>query len=183
MAKKDWTERSDADFIFSIAADFMDQIQQKMEDEGISQEQLADMLGVTAGRVSQLLHDPGNLTLQLTVKCARVLGLKASLFAYDDYDPTNELGAIAGEMFLRCWKRCGMPRNAWQLEEPTVTGSVLSEVIATMEINELLHPPTLQNEGLFQKVYVLEARAMTRPDVNYGIAGIAKSEEYITCRT
>lgn len=114
MAKKtDWTERSVKDFIFSIGSDFMNRVQEKMESDGITQAQLARKLGVTPGRVSQFINNPGNLTLQHVVRCARCLGLKVSLLAYDDRDPDNEDGPISGDIFLDCWEKSGSPRDMW----------------------------------------------------------------------
>lgn len=131
-----WTERGSRDFIFSIASDFVDQIENKMEVEGISRTQLAKLLGLSKGRISQIINNPGNLTLDLVVRCARVLGLKVGLFAYDDNDPKNEHGTINGKVFNFCWESCGRPRTAWDMQKiASATSSTEQPIVITVVPN------------------------------------------------
>lgn len=111
-----WTNASTTDFVYSIAADFVLQLEKKMEG-GISQAEIAKCIGVSEGRVSQVLNNPGNLTLRNTVIYARALGMKVALVAYDDGDPSNEKGPINSAIFEGCWKMAGMPRDFFDLAE------------------------------------------------------------------
>ena len=70
---------------------------------------LAKKLGVTTGRISQVLNDPGNLRLKTMIKYARALGLKISIVTYDDNDPNNLKGPVDAEIFEQCWLRAGKP--------------------------------------------------------------------------
>src|ERR1700751_2714928 len=97
-----WTERSIADYVHKIAADFMQQIEKKMDDTGISPAKLAEKLRVTPGRVSQVLNNPGNLTLRNCAQYGRILGMKTVIVAYEDNDPENLNGPINPQILYGC---------------------------------------------------------------------------------
>ncbi len=113
-----WTERSVDDFLYRIAADFVMQLEKRIESEPLSKTKLAQKLGVTKGRVSQILNNPGNLTLRMIIKCARALGMKVAVVAYDDNDRENELGPVNSEIFRVCWENSGKPVDFWSIEKP-----------------------------------------------------------------
>lgn len=115
--KTHWTERSNKDFLFRIAVDFIAQLEDKMESLPISQDELAQRLGVTKGRVSQILNNPGNITLGKIVEYARTLEMKVSIVAYEDNDPNNERGPINSAVFNICWEKYGKPQDFWAFEE------------------------------------------------------------------
>ena len=79
-----WTERSIADFVYRISADFVLQLEKKLDLAGISHRAFAGMAHVSEGRVSQVLNNPGNLTLTSTVQWARALNMKVAIVAYED---------------------------------------------------------------------------------------------------
>jgi transcriptional regulator with XRE-family HTH domain len=106
-----WTSRSTADFVHRISSDFVFQIENRMEEEPINQSNLAKRLGVSDGRVSQVLRNPGNITLKKMVEYAQALGMKVAIVAYDDGDPKNENGPINSQIFTASWKRLGRPND------------------------------------------------------------------------
>ena len=112
-----WTERSLEDFMFRIGSDFARELQRDMERLEISQAALASKLGVSEGRVSQVLNNPGNLTLKKIVEYARALGRKVSIVAYDDGDPENRDGPVDAEVFATCWANAGKPKDHFALQE------------------------------------------------------------------
>jgi len=113
-----WTEGDVESFMYRIGSDFVRQLQQRMESgPGISQAELAGRLNVSEGRVSQILNNPGNLTLRKIVEYSRILGLKVSVVAYDDRDPTNKNGPINSEIFAACWEESGRPVDFFALRE------------------------------------------------------------------
>lgn len=114
-----WTDRSTKDFVYRISSDFILQIEKKMEEERVNQSNLAETLGVTDGRVSQVLRNPGNLTLRKMVEYARSLGMKISVVAYEDNDPENDNGPINSEIFNACWTKAGKPTDFFALREST----------------------------------------------------------------
>lgn len=122
--KTHWTGRSNKDFLFRIAADFIAQLEDKMESLPISQDELAQRLGVTKGRVSQILNNPGNITLGKIVEYARTLEMKVSIVAYEDNDPNNERGPINSAVFSICWEKSGKPRDFWAFQEIVSTSLV-----------------------------------------------------------
>lgn len=117
--KNHWTAASTGKFLYRIASDFIRQIEQRMEREGVKQGELAAGLGVTEGRVSQIINNPGNLTLKNVVQYARALGMKVAIVAYDDGDTDNERGPIHGEIFSACWEHCQKPADFFAIEELT----------------------------------------------------------------
>src|SRR5580704_13784124 len=102
-----WTQSSLGDFAYWVSSDFTAQIEARLEVKGISKNTLADRVGVSQSRVSQVLNDPGNLTLGNVVKYVRAVGMKVALVAYDDSDPSNDKGPINAEVFTKCWERMG----------------------------------------------------------------------------
>jgi transcriptional regulator with XRE-family HTH domain len=115
--KAHWTARSVKDYLFRIAADFIAQLENKMESLNISQDELAKKLGVTKGRVSQLINHPGNISLAKMIEYAKALGMKVSIVAYEDNDPENKKGPIDSEIFRLCWENSGKPRDFWAFED------------------------------------------------------------------
>ncbi len=112
-----WTERSTDDFLYKIGWDFIAQIEKSIDSGEITQAALAKKLGVTKGRVSQVLKRPGNLTLRNIVRYSRALGKKVSIVQYDDGDPDNQNGPINAEIFSACWERSGQPADFFSLGE------------------------------------------------------------------
>lgn len=133
-----WTERSAEDFVFRIGADFIVQLEEKMEAEEISQNDLAQKIGKTGGRVSQVFNHPGNITLGNIVRYARALGMKASVMAYEDGDPENKKGPINAGIFRTCWEKCGKPRDFWDMEHVTSGATFIYKTsLQTMTIGKL----------------------------------------------
>lgn len=115
---KHWTASGVDEFLYRIGFDFVRQIEQALEDAGVSQADLAKVLGVTEGRVSQVLNNPGNLTLRKMIEYARALDRKVSVIAYDDGDPKNQNGPIPAEVFVSCWDHAGKPADFFAMREP-----------------------------------------------------------------
>jgi predicted XRE-type DNA-binding protein len=112
-----WTERSFEYFQYSIASSFLEQVNQKIETDYIDLAVLAQKLGVSKKRVSQVFNHPEKLTLNMAVRLARALGLKVSLVLYDDEDQTNKRGPINSEIFQICWSRCDKPKDFFAFED------------------------------------------------------------------
>jgi len=132
-----WTERSIKDYLFRVATDFVAQLEKKMELKDISQDELAQKLGITKGRVSQVLNHPGNISLAVFAKYARALGMKMSVVAYDDNDLLNKKGPINSEIFETCWQECGKPRDFWAFQEIKESNLVAANVVDGMLWNEI----------------------------------------------
>lgn len=112
-----WTERSTADFQHRIVADFVNFIETTMDSENINQSELASRLGVSEGRVSQVLNSPGNLTLKKMIEYARAVGRKISIVGYDDGDVANVRGPIHADIFSNCWERFEKPNDFFAIQE------------------------------------------------------------------
>lgn len=112
-----WTQYSMADFIHSISSNFVAQIETKIEVEGISQNEIASRMNKTSGRVSQVLNNPGNLSIRVMVELARSLGMKVSIIAYDDKDPNNDRGPINPDVFVKSWEKLNCPIDLFEVEE------------------------------------------------------------------
>jgi hypothetical protein len=119
---KHWTSGTIDNFVFQIAADFTLQLEKKLEIGPISNKELARRLTVTAGRVSQVLNNPGNFKLRSMAEYARALGLKVAVVAYDDDDPNNVRGPVNSEIFYRCWKCLGSPADFYELATVSAFG-------------------------------------------------------------
>lgn len=112
-----WTEQSIKDFAFRIAADFIVQLEDMMEVAPMSKKELANTLGVTKGRISQIFNNPGNLSLETIVEYSRALNMKVAIVAYNDNDPGNDNGPINSDIFRICWEKANKPRDFWAFEK------------------------------------------------------------------
>jgi predicted transcriptional regulator len=112
-----WTERTTEDYVHRLPSDFIAQIENKMDDEEITQKQVAENLGCTPGAVSQVLNSPGNLELKTMVQYARATGMKVAVVVYNDDDPRNTKGPILSEIFSKCWERMGKPEDFFALND------------------------------------------------------------------
>ena len=82
----------------------------------MAKKELAKRMDIEQSRVSQIFHNPGNLTLKLIVRAARAVGIKVALIAYNDGDRDNVNGPIVPEVFYECWNRCGNPLNMFEVD-------------------------------------------------------------------
>lgn len=124
LSNKHWTERSTEDYLYRIASDFVRCLEASMGDE-INQARLADRLGVSEGRVSQFLNNPGNFTLRKIIEYARALGLKVAIVGYNDGDTQNLSGPIPAEIFSKAWEKIGAPRD---FEELNFCGAMNNDI-------------------------------------------------------
>jgi transcriptional regulator with XRE-family HTH domain len=108
-----WGNRDSDDFLYQIAFDFVAHLSNIMESEGIGRAELAQKLGVSKGRVSQILNNPGNLTLKLVVEYARAIGYKVAIVTYDDGGNDNN-GPVNPQIFTSCWEKLGRPTDFFQ---------------------------------------------------------------------
>ncbi len=115
MTNGHWTNKDTKSFSYSIASDFIEQLRDRLEEIQWSQARLAKELKVTRARVSQVFGNPGNLTLETMIEWARIVGMKVSIVAYFDSDPTNEWGPVNAEMFRQSWVKQGRPRSFFDL--------------------------------------------------------------------
>lgn len=154
---KHWTSGTIDNFVFQIAADFTLQLERKLDTGPISNKELAERLEVTAGRVSQVLNNPGNFKLRSMTEYARALGMKVTVVAYDDNDPENVKGPINSEVFYECWKRQGKPRDFYDLQNnivlhPVVYGQCPMPVATDNTKYDYCLSPILENSGTTNRV-------------------------------
>jgi predicted XRE-type DNA-binding protein len=112
-----WTNRSTTDFVYRVSSDFVIQLETKLEKEAMNHKQFAELVGHGESRVSQIMNNPGNLSLSSIVKYARALGMKVAIVAYDDEDPDNHRGPIASTIFEECWNKAGRPKDFFELRD------------------------------------------------------------------
>jgi transcriptional regulator with XRE-family HTH domain len=105
---KHWTAENTRNFLFRIGADFVSQVLDKVS----SQNELAEKLKLSKGRVSQTLNNPGNMTLETMIKYARGIGMKVTIVLYDK---DNEDRPVHPTIFHECWVQKGSPRDAFEL--------------------------------------------------------------------
>jgi transcriptional regulator with XRE-family HTH domain len=119
-----WTASSVDDFVHRLSFDFITQLAKRLESSPLNRVKLASALGVSKGRVSQILNNPSNLTLKRAVAYARALGMKVSVVAYDDGDHNNENGPVNSEIFSICWEKAGSPTDFQTAESLSPIGGM-----------------------------------------------------------
>ena len=158
MAKLEahWTARDVDSFLFRITSDFVRHVEVLLESNKASRADLAGKLRVTPGRISQVLNDPGNLSLKQIIKYTRALGEKIAVVTYDDNDPDNTRGPIVPEVFVKCWEKAGKPIDLFDLEEQSVDihtftvaqtrGVTTDRIERPLEVDQTAVTPTLRME-------------------------------------
>lgn len=89
--------QDDPEFLAVLAAEvFSGKICIAMEEQGVSQSELARRLGVSRQHISAFMADPGNPTLETMVRMAHALGLSVNitLAALPDAEPKPEAAAV-----------------------------------------------------------------------------------------
>jgi transcriptional regulator with XRE-family HTH domain len=127
-----WTQESVEDFAYHLSLDFFAQLEDRLEDEELSRKDFAEESEVSAGRISQIFNSPPeNPKINSLVKYAQVLGLKVSIVAYDDDDPTNDKGPVFSGVIAKCWERMGKPRDLSAFSDVADTEQQLAGLLAT----------------------------------------------------
>jgi len=85
-------------------------------------------LGVSESRVSQVLNNPGNLTLRKIIEYARALQLDVAIVAYEGGN--TERGLVPPEIFAKCWAKLGKPRDFFEFDTCTVITDTRYSLIA-----------------------------------------------------
>jgi transcriptional regulator with XRE-family HTH domain len=116
-----WTFESEVNLRTRIASDFLAQIEEKIAEKDWTHAEIAEALGVTEGRISQVFNNPGNLTLKTMMKMAEAVVLLVSVVAYNLGEKAQETGPVASGVFDACWKKLKKPMTHWDLEELTVS--------------------------------------------------------------
>jgi hypothetical protein len=112
-----WTADSPLRMVRAISSDFVAQLETVMEQSGCSHGDMAKRLGVTMGRVSQMMNSPGNFTLKNGVLYGGAVGMNVVVVAY----PANCTSSpISGDVFRACWEIAGRPKNMFDIQESTV---------------------------------------------------------------
>lgn len=112
----DWGIRNVEDYLFQVSSQFVTQLIEIMESEGITRSRLAKQLGVTKGRVSQILNRPGNQELKNIVEWTYRLNRKVAIVVYDDGDRRHKKVPIPPQVFVESWKRNHQPRDFFALK-------------------------------------------------------------------
>lgn len=107
-----WSAKSDDDFRFCVASQFVDQIEKRLEELEMSYTDLAKKINRTLGRVSQFMNDPGDLKLSTMVRIVRVLGLKFTIVVYAE---DQSRGIVEPVFVKRCWEHHKCPTNRWDV--------------------------------------------------------------------
>ena len=142
-----WTERTTADFLYSIGAEFVHQLENEMRESGTSRVALAQALNVSAGRVSQVLNNPGNLTLRAIIRYARACGRKVSIVTYDDGDDKNRSGPVRADIFTSCWEMAGKPRDFFEMNEEQNAANTSSLTASSMYHVDFLVSQSFVGQG------------------------------------
>lgn len=124
---KHWTDDSTEDYLFAVSSGFVRAIESAMGDT-ITQSELAERLGVSESRVSQVLNNPGNLTMRKIIEYARALSLNVAIVAYDRSDD-NKRGLIPPEIFTKCWEKLGRPADFFEFESCRVVTDARYSII------------------------------------------------------
>jgi hypothetical protein len=112
-----WTADSPLRMVRAISSDFIAQLETVMEHSGWSHVELAKRLGVTMGRVSQMMNSPGNFTLKNSVLYGAAVRMNVAVVAYPMECTTTPIG---GDVFRACWEIAGRPKNMFDIQENTV---------------------------------------------------------------
>jgi transcriptional regulator with XRE-family HTH domain len=107
-----WTQESAKDFAYHLSLDFFTQLQVRFEESDLLSKEFAEKVHLSPGRISQIFNSPPeNPKVDSLVRYALGLGMKVSIVAYDDNDPTNDKGPVFSGVIAKCWEKMGKPRD------------------------------------------------------------------------
>jgi len=107
--RKKQFKMDDRAFADHILFDFVDALDTRLEELGLTRREFASRMGVSEGRISQVFNDPANFTMRKMVELSRNLGLKVSLVSFEDKDDPS--GApVFSTSFKRSWEILGKPK-------------------------------------------------------------------------
>ncbi len=112
-----WTSADSEAYQLHLAYDFVAQIQLPLDEKGMNRADLANELKVTPGRVSQVMNNPGNMSLQTMIHWADAVGSKIALVVYKDAAERGENAPVHGNVFRRCWEKLGQPRDLFEIND------------------------------------------------------------------
>jgi transcriptional regulator with XRE-family HTH domain len=114
--QRHWTSENVGALVHKIGFDFVVQVEKKLESVGMTQAELARILGVSEGAISKVLNNPQNLTLKTIARYSKAIGMKFAIVGYEDSeDPDGMRGPISSEIFNYCWRMAGCPRDFWSI--------------------------------------------------------------------
>jgi hypothetical protein len=146
--KAHWTQRTIRDYLFRIAADFIAQLEKKMEAE--------------------------NISLAIVAKYAKALSMKMSIIAYEDDDPENIKGPINSEIFKICWEACGKPHDFWELQETEESKQDAAQVALAKDM-EVSEPVSAANAT--PQIYYFRGGVMAASEMSPSGSGAAYGKE------
>lgn len=159
-----WTQESAKDFAYHLSLDFFNQLETRFDESELLQKEFAEKLDRTPGRVSQIFNSPpNNPKVDSLVRYAQALGLKVSIVAYDDEDPTNDKGPVYSGVIAKCWEVLGKPRNLSLLVPSAFSNQMLESKQDGWRINEF---------GTGRKRPQSEHGGLATGDFNNKVAGI-----------
>lgn len=107
-----WTQENAKDFAYHLSLDFFTQLEDRFEQSELLRKEFAEKLRLSRGRISQIFNSPPeNPKVDSLVRYALALGLKVSIVAYDDNDPTNDKGPVFSGVIAKCWEQMGRPHD------------------------------------------------------------------------
>ncbi|MBN2383594.1 helix-turn-helix transcriptional regulator [bacterium] len=95
---------------------FITTLSNKMHELGLNQRGLAERLGISESRVSQIFNNPGNLTLSKMIKWAHAVELKIAVVPYNDEDPNFKKAPVIADAFTKLWELHGRPRTFEEIQ-------------------------------------------------------------------
>jgi len=113
---KHWTIGSVEALSYCVLADFVAQIQEQLDQRGITLTRFADLVGVDQERLDQVFNRPGKLDLPDLLRMVTVLDLKVS-FVLHAHPKGAAAGPVNPGVFKACWKAKGEPCDFFALDE------------------------------------------------------------------
>jgi hypothetical protein len=115
-----WTAGNPLRMVRWVASDFIAQLESRIEEiPGFSNGELAKRLGVSLGRVSQVMNSPGNFTIKNALVYANAVERKVAVVVYSADADSND-APISGDVFRACWEIAGRPKNMFDIQDNSI---------------------------------------------------------------
>ncbi|MFZ3342958.1 MAG: hypothetical protein WA213_18900 [Terriglobales bacterium] len=115
-----WSAGNPVRMVRAISFDFIAQLETRIEEiPGFNNKELAKRLGVSLGRVSQVMNSPGNFTIRNAALYANAVDRNVTIVMYP-LDPNGDQAPISGDVFRACWDIAGRPKNMFEIHDSSL---------------------------------------------------------------
>lgn len=119
MSTYHWTQDNVKSYKTSFLFHFVTQVENKMEELNITNETLAEMIGISSKKLYKLLDNPIKIKMKMVFKITKALECHVGLVIYDKSHGIKKKhpGPIYPGLMEQSWMLCERPVDNFEMED------------------------------------------------------------------